>query len=251
MSKAIEELSLNNWQPLSTLLYDGWVLRLSGGYTKRANSISPIHYSTLDLNVKIETCEKIYLNNSLPTIFKITPSVHPEDLDKILEKRAYSLIDVTSVQTLHLENVKAPILKSVCMNQNLTDPWLEHFCRLNKVAPLNKHIMVQMLANIATPKCFISLSIKGEVIACGLGVIEREYIGVYDIVTDENYRNQGFGEQLLLNLLSWGKDNGAKHSYLAVVQNNAAAQRLYSKIGYTEVYKYWYRLNYIDGIKES
>jgi len=24
----IEELSLNNWQPLSTLLYDGWVLRL-------------------------------------------------------------------------------------------------------------------------------------------------------------------------------------------------------------------------------
>lgn len=75
-NKTIEEISLNNWQPLSTLLYDGWVLRFADGYTKRANSVNPIHYSTLDLNEKIDVCEKIYLNNNMPTIFKITPFVH-------------------------------------------------------------------------------------------------------------------------------------------------------------------------------
>lgn len=42
--------------------------------------------------------------------------------------------------------------------------------------------MVQMLSNIATHTCFISLYDKEDVIACGLGVIERDYIGLYDIV---------------------------------------------------------------------
>lgn len=52
LDKTMEELSLNNWQPLSTLLYDGWVLRFANGYTKRANSIQPILYSTLELEQK-------------------------------------------------------------------------------------------------------------------------------------------------------------------------------------------------------
>lgn len=59
-NKFIEELSLNHWQSLSTLLYDGWVLRFADGYTKRANSINPIHYSTCNLTIKIKECENIY-----------------------------------------------------------------------------------------------------------------------------------------------------------------------------------------------
>ncbi len=240
--KIIEELSLNNWQPLSTLLYDGWVLRFSNGYTKRANSINPIHYSTYDLNKKIKECEKIYSNNSLRTTFKITPFVKPGNLDDILEENAYSLIDCTSVQTMELEGIIEPTFHSVRIDGNIYVEWLDNFCRLNNVEEKNKATMVQMLSNIATKKCFISLYYKEDIIGCGLGVIEREYIGLYDIVTDIKFRNQGFGEQLILNLLKWGKENGAKYSYLAVLLNNEPALRLYSKIGYSEIYKYWYRV---------
>ncbi|MNI69139.1 ribosomal-protein-alanine N-acetyltransferase [compost metagenome] len=102
--------------------------------------------------------------------------------------------------------------------------------------------MEGILSNIKTKKGFISLYDEGKVVACGLGVIERAYIGLYDIVTDIKYRNRGFGEQLLLNLLTWGRENGAKYSYLAVVMNNKPALKLYSKLGYTEAYKYWYRV---------
>ena len=242
----IEELSLNHWQPLSTLLYDGWLLRFAKGYTKRANSVNPIHYSTFDLNQKIEECEKIYSNNDLRTTFKITPFVKPANLDDILEEKGYSPIDYTSVQTLDLEGVPEPTLLSVKLEENMNLEWLDHFCRLNHVEEKHRGTMMQMLSNIPTKKCFISLYNQEQVVACGLGVIEREYIGLYDIVTDMICRNQGFGKQLILNLLKWGKENGAKYSYLAVLLNNNPALRLYSKIGFSEVYSYWYRVKETD-----
>lgn len=240
--KMIEELSLNNWPSLSTLLYDGWILRFSNGYTKRSNSIQPILYSTCELIQKIEACEKIYSANNLRTIFKITPFVKPDNLDDILKGMAYSLIDSTSVQIMNLKDMKEPTVHSVNLDEDITIEWLHHFCRLNHVEEQNKHTMKQMLSNIVTQKCFISLYHEENVIACGLGVVEREYIGIYDIVTDINFRNQGIAEQLLLNLLKWGKEIGAKYSYLAVLLNNKPALKLYSKIGYSEIYKYWYRV---------
>lgn len=35
---------------------------------------------------------------------------------------------------------------------------------------------------------------------------------------------------MILNLLHWGKNNGAAHSYLAVLSDNLPALRLYSKL---------------------
>ncbi|MEK3886329.1 GNAT family N-acetyltransferase [Bacillus sp. FSL K6-3431] len=241
-NKMIEELSLNNWQPLSTLFYDGWILRFANGYTKRANSISPIYYSTYDLSQKLEECEKAYANKNLRTTFKITPFIQPANLDDILQENDYSFIDYTSVQTIKLDSITEPTLHSVKLDVNHNAEWLDQFCRLNQIEEKNKDTMVQMFSNIATPKCFITLYDKNNPVACGLGVIEREYIGLYDIVTDVKFRNRGFGEQLILNLLRWGKEKGAKYSYLAVLLNNEPALRLYANIGYSEIYKYWYRV---------
>lgn len=238
----IEELSLNHWPPLSTLLYDGWVLRFADGYTKRANSISPIYESVLDLEHKIEVCEQIYSANKLPTIFKITPFIPPSRLDHLLEDKGYSLIDPTSVLTLPLADIPEPLLTSATIAEDPGTQWLEDYSRIADLTDRNKNTLKAMLSNIRTKKGFTSYTHEDRVVSCGLGVIEREYIGLYDIVTDAHVRNRGFAEQMILNLLKWGKENGATSSYLAVVANNAAAQRLYSKLGYSEVYKYWYRV---------
>lgn len=111
--RTLEELSLNNWQPLSTLLYDGWILRFAEGYTKRANSVNPIHQSTLELQHKIEACERMYAENRLSTIFKITPLAQPSHLDRILEEKGYALVEPTSVRTLSLNRLPEPRMDSV------------------------------------------------------------------------------------------------------------------------------------------
>ncbi|WP_339304029.1 GNAT family N-acetyltransferase [Paenibacillus sp. FSL R5-0519] len=240
--KTIEEISLNHWQPLSTLLYDGWVLRFAKGYTKRANSIQPIYYSTLDVHEKIEECERIYASNQLSTIFKITPFIQPDHLDQLLQDKGYTVVDLTRIQTRSLDDIKEPVHQAVQIDEQLTTAWLDHFCRLNKVNDLQRETTELMLNNIRTKAGFISLLLDGQVVACGFGVIERAYVGLYDIITDANFRNQGLAEQMILHLLHWAKENGATSSYLQVVANNAPAVKLYAKLGYSEVYSYWYRV---------
>ncbi|PQP83350.1 GNAT family N-acetyltransferase [Paenibacillus sp. PCH8] len=240
--KTIEELSLNHWQPLSTLLYDGWVLRFAKGITKRANSIQPIHYSTLDVHEKIEECERIYASNQLSTIFKITPFIQPDHLDQLLQDKGYTVVDLTQVQTRMLDDIQEPVQHAVQIDEQLTTAWLDHFCRLNQVNDLQRETTKLMLHNIRTQVGFISLLIDGQVVACGFGVIERGYIGLYDIITDANFRNQGLAEQMILHLLHWAKRQGATSSFLQVVAHNAPAIKLYAKLGYSEIYSYWYRV---------
>src|SRR5580693_6740913 len=83
----LEELSINAWPSLQTLVYDGWVLRFADGYTKRANSSNPLYEGVLDVDEKIDACEKLYSGRRLDTVFKLTTASHPADLDRILSAR--------------------------------------------------------------------------------------------------------------------------------------------------------------------
>ncbi|PYE47672.1 acetyltransferase (GNAT) family protein [Paenibacillus barcinonensis] len=240
--RQIEELTLNHWQPLSTALYDGWVLRFANGYSKRANSVQPIYTSTLDVHEKIITCENFYNSNQLSTIFKITPFVQPENIDELLQHRGYTVVDPTIVQLRHLDNLETPEPVDIHIAEQLTDEWLHHLCRLSSVNEESRKTMTQMLQNVRAHTCFITLSVDSQVAACGFGVLERGVIGLHDIITAASYRNRGLAEQMILHLLHWGKQRGAQSSYLQVVADNAPARRLYKKLGYTDAYTYWYRV---------
>lgn len=237
-----EEILLNQWQPLQTILYDGWILRFANGYTKRANSINPIYFSHKEIREKIKHCEQMYTTQQLKTIFKITPFIHPENLDEILETEGYTRIEPTSVQRLALQRINRPTIQTVRIDEQVSDDWIDQYCLLNSVDEQHKPTMKLMLSDRSSAKGFFTLYHNGEIAVCGLGMVERKVLGVFDIVTNPKYRNQGLGEQLILNILQWGKDKGAAYSDLAVLLNNPPALRLYAKLGYKEIYQYWYRV---------
>ena len=100
----------------------------------------------------------------------------------------------------------------------------------------------QILAAIVPECCFASVRLAGEVAACGLGVVQDGYIGLYDIITDLRFRQRGYGNSLVCSLLGWGVSRNARWAYLQVMQENLVAQRLYRRIGFKEIYQYWYRV---------
>jgi N-acetylglutamate synthase len=240
MIQPIEELSLNAWPSLQTLLVDGWVLRLANGYTKRANSVNPLYASTNQVEEKIQFCEEVYRRNNLPVVFKMTSAVHPENLDARLAERGYEVDSPTSVQTMDLCDANSS--QGARLDAALTDEWLAAFCRMSAISDERKSTLRQMLTSIVPQKCFAAILQADQIIACGLGVRQGDHIGFYDIVTDKLFRNRGYGKQLMRSLLGWGKQNGARHAYLQVMLNNPPALQLYAQLGFKQVYHYWYRI---------
>ena len=104
-AKRIEEVSLNSWPALQSIIYDGWILRFSRGYTKRANSVNPIYPSTIDLPQKVARCERIYSEKGLLPVFRMKPFASPSNLDQYLGRRKYKIIDRTIVMYLDLRMI--------------------------------------------------------------------------------------------------------------------------------------------------
>ena len=92
------------------------------------------------------------------------------------------------------------------------------------------------------PDCaFALLVINDESVACALGVLEHDLLGLFDVITDQAHRGKGYAGALLAKLLDWGAEQGAQHAYLQVIADNAAALALYHRLGFKPLYSYWYR----------
>lgn len=53
-----------------------------------------------------------------------------------------------------------------------------------------------------------------------------------ELAVDPKYQNQGIGYMLAVGALIWGKNNGAKRSFLAADKENHHAIRIYNKLGF-------------------
>jgi len=239
----IEELALNGWPALTTLCYDGWLLRFANNYTRRANSVSPLYESSLDLHEKIRYCEAVYAQYGQSAIFKLTEATHPPDLDQVLNDQGYAVASPSTVMVLDtLDDQPAPEYQDVVLLYEITSGWIDNFVALSGTAQANIPTMRQMLASIHFPKAFITLNEGSKPVAMGMAVIERGYVCFNDIVVAADKRQQGYGLQLMRHLIAWAKANSAAYGYLQVLSDNHPAIRLYTRLGFHEGYRYWYRV---------
>jgi GNAT superfamily N-acetyltransferase len=246
MIRTIEELSLNAWPALQTVLLDGWVHRFAGGYTRRANSVNPLYPAADDLETKIARSERLYRDRGLPVVFKLTGASCPAGLDAALAAHGYALDAQTSVQTLPLASFTpdcAPAgAPAVEIAPAVTEAWFDAFGRASNLAAPRRPIAWQMLNTIAPATAFAAITEAGAIVACGFAVAQADYVGFYDIVTDPRYRRRGLAGRLMRSLLAWGQAQGAATAYLQVMLNNPPALALYAGLGFQEAYQYWYRV---------
>jgi len=239
--RRIEEAGLNSWPALQQLLFDGWLLRFAQGYTKRANSVTPLYSSLLPVEEKIAWCEHLYQEKQLPAIFRLLSfSGESQQLDQLLAQRGYAALDRTLVWSLKLPD--EPIPENPALRIMALADWLSIYAQWSDRYSTLQHVHREILGRISSPIISAVLYQQGTCVACGLGVLEHEAFGLFDIVTDPEQRRKGYGTQLVTSMLHWGKQHGAQYAYLQVVGTNLAAQQMYVKLGFQERYQYWYRL---------
>lgn len=243
MIRTIEELSLNAWPSLQTLLIDGWVLRFAEGYTRRANSVYPLYPSQGGTTERIVACERRYRSRGLPVVFKMTTACFPPELDDLLAARGYQSEAHTSVQLASLTTASSAPAGDVSLTSQASAEWLDAFAHMHVLSAKSQSAHQRMLDLIAPPTCYAALHLEGQTAACGLAVLQDGFIGFFDIITDPAFRRRGCAEQVMLSLMAWGKRQGAHTAYLQVMLNNPPALALYEKLGFHEAYRYWYRVN--------
>lgn len=212
--KQIEDMSLNAWPSHKMELYDGWILRFSYFYTHRTNSVEQFGISTLPWKEKIPYCEAVYKRLGTPAIFKISPLISP-DFDYILENRGYEIQHTTDVMTMDFsKNPGFP--HDCCPDVSFTDEipsrWIQALFDLKNTSnPIHRMVVPSMYRAILKETICASIVKNGEIIGTGLGILDRNYIGIYAIHVREDFRRMGYARRICTGLLQKDR-NGAPKS---------------------------------------
>ena len=237
--RGLEERAFNAWPALQTVLADGWVLRFAAGYTKRANSINALTPST-SIDAVLPVAAPLYARQGLPLIARLSP-LAGDGADATLAGLGWRRLDETIVMTARLGQsfTPDPAVAIAAMPDRI---WSDGFADANSVATRHRATHDLMLAAIRCPSAFAYLADNGTALAWGLGVAERGWVGLFDVVTAATARRQGTARRLVTSLLAWGPQYGAHSAYLQVVASNAPAIALYRSLGFVEAYRYHYRM---------
>lgn len=241
MVSHLEELSLNAWPALETIIYRGCLLRFSNGYTKRANSANALYVKDEDIENLIAYSENAYKERRLPTVFKIIDIDSYRRLDLMLETFGYEKIDTTHVMTVDFNKIDTMGDHEITLDERFSDEWLTAFSRCSRLAESYEATAREILGRIGIETIVASLSESGRIVACGFGAVEDNHIGFFDIVVDESHRGRGFGKRIMNGIIEAAKAKRLGTGYLQVLASNSVAKKLYEGLGFRRAYTYWCR----------
>ncbi|MCC6920652.1 MAG: GNAT family N-acetyltransferase [Alphaproteobacteria bacterium] len=236
--RALEEIAARAWPHREELRCDGWLLRFSGGGSKRANSVQTLRWSGADTEAAIAAAEADYRGRGLTPVFQILDVSVPGDLDRRLERRGYRVVDRTLLMLKPVTAVTMPA--GVAGHDDLPPEWLDVY--LSTVTPDRRATAPAIIAGLPRPRRFLVASVDGAPSGVGLAVAEGRYCGIECMATHETKRGRGGGLAVLTGIEAWAAGQGATTLWLQVVETNAPARRLYEGAGFRAAGAYWYRV---------
>jgi ribosomal protein S18 acetylase RimI-like enzyme len=245
LARRVEEASLNGWPALRDVFFDGWLIRLADGYTRRTNSVNLLFPGMLPLDRKIRYCEAVYAAQGLPTIFCISSSADPA-LGRLLDERGYNPAeDESCVLLMDFAETPPQSVPGAVLEEGLPgELWLASLAQLHGQNDHARRTHRRILENLAVPAVFAAAPLDdGSPAALAYGAVHDGIVCVNSVVTHPDFRRQGQARKAVAAVLSWAQElRGATGACLSVVAENAPARALYESMGFTrEMYRYHYR----------
>ena len=238
----VEEAGINGFPALRQVVCGGWLVRISGGPRRTANSATPLPGAPAGPEAPIEACEALYRRHRRPTIFRI-PSFLDPGIDRRLAARGYTAEGHSCVLRGPVAAVAAAADPAGVRLAGRPDrAWLAAMARLQNQTAAQHAVYRRIVAAVMLPAAFATLDGEAGIAALAYGVIHRGHLCYESVVTDPGQRRRGHARRVLAALAAWAGAYGASRACLQVEADNAPARALYDAVGMSaEAHRYFYR----------
>jgi GNAT superfamily N-acetyltransferase len=236
---AVEAAAFRSWPAEIQDELDGWVLRCSPGLrARRLNSATTPFAAAGDPIARIPQVARWLIGHGMQPVVRVLSTSDPA-IDRHLDVARWTLESPTLTMTRRLGAVAAD--QRVVIEPHPSSRWTDAKRRLTGMSETNIAAWLRRAAAIRGELGFASIAGEAAPVSMGLGVVEGDRLGLFDLNTDPAYRRQGMARAVLAALEGWAVGRGAGHAYLQVEERNAPAVSLYGGVGYLACYSYWYR----------
>lgn len=231
-----EEVNANVWPAFDHLLFDGWLLRFTSGYSRNSNSVWPLYEGLLPLESKIKFCEAQYSGRGLSPGFRLSEIPGHTAIEEKLIELGYANANPNLVMIRPIAEAPEGRISELPL-----ETWLETSYQIHPTD--DPHIIEWerlFLMKISLPSRFAVVKYQGRACGYGRSVLFGNILNLEKLWMLPELRDQGLGTQLIQGLLGHGCADGADIAYLTVNQSNTDAQQLYTRLGFETRYTYRY-----------
>lgn len=236
----LERIAALGWPGLEQERLGDWLLRASGGFTGRGNSVLPVGDPGRSLGEAIDAVVDWYGERGLPPTAQV-PLPLCAHVDAALDRRGWRAFNRTHVLTGPIALLLGPSGSAPSPGLRLepypSPAWLGGYHYRGSALPAGA---ADVLALGADP-VFASIEEHGVVVAVGRGIVDEGWLGVTAVTVNEDRRRRGLGSAIMVGLATWAAEHGARFAYLQVAVENAAALRMYDRLGMRRHHEYQYR----------
>jgi GNAT superfamily N-acetyltransferase len=223
------------WRPVEEEPLGDWLLRASGGFSNRGNSVLALGDPGLPLREAVTRVAEWYGARGL------TPRAHvvaDSPVIDALDEAGWSVYEPTGLMMTsvaralrHTDPSEQPVGHDTVVGAG----WLATDERAARFGDAARQVLEAGEVTFATVRAE-----DGSVLARGRGAFHDDWLGISSLWTAEDHRGRGLGTAVLRSLLDWGAEGGATTAYLQVVDANASAARLYEARGFEKHHGYAY-----------
>lgn len=236
---SLDELTRRGWPALSEVDVDGWLVRLAGGVTQRANSVLPLA-APADPAAALTEVERRYREHGLPAVFQLSPGSQPAGLDEVLAARGYRYGSPTTVAVADVGTVLDRLPDNGVRVTVTTEPdpaWLALWWAVDGRGDEHALALARRILT-AGPALYGTVTDAGGAAAVARLALVEDWGGLYCMATRSDARRRGHGTAVLRGLLAHA---GVRRTWLQVRAENTAALALYGAAGYAPASRYHYR----------
>jgi ribosomal protein S18 acetylase RimI-like enzyme len=235
-----EEACREAWPAAIETVVDGWLLRHSGGRTRRSNSVNPLRGKRGAPESVLDAAEAFYAIYDQTPLFRV-PSIAAE-MDTLLDRNGYALEGGTIHFYGAIDELADSSDEQVTVSPTPDEDWFAARFRMGAYDDTDRRVFREMRGLITGDKAFVSCRRDSEIAALAYGVIREGLLVVESVETDGRFRQQGLGRRTVGSLIGWARRAGASAACLQVVADNAPGRALYASLGFgRELYRYHYR----------